>query len=138
MMALMEGLAALEVGRGPGGGGSRPLALPKKGGCVIRLGEDDCTFPDIKTMCRRFVMEEATKFGGGGRRVKGGAPNNGMSCQSVRWAWSSSIVHIGEGALTVETSCWPKKRWATRCHQHLSRRRHDYRRAAWEPRGTSS
>jgi hypothetical protein len=25
------------------------------------------------------------------------ASNDGMSCQSVRWAWSS-IVHIGEGA----------------------------------------
>jgi hypothetical protein len=62
-------------------------------------------------LCRRFVvMEEATskfevaigdgavwvsptdEFGGGGR-VKGGAPNNGMSCRSVRWAWSS-VDHI--------------------------------------------
>jgi hypothetical protein len=55
---------------------------------------------DIETLCHRFVMEEATRefevaigdgstwvsptdeFGGGGR-VKGGAPNNGMRRQSV-------------------------------------------------------
>jgi hypothetical protein len=69
--------------------------LPKQGGGVIRLGED-CTFPDVETLGRRFMVEEATsnfevavgdgalwvgptdEFGGGGR-VKGGAPNNGMS-----------------------------------------------------------
>jgi hypothetical protein len=84
--------------------------LPKKGGGVFSLGED-CTFPDVETLRRRFVMEEATskfevaigngavwvsptdEFGGGGR-VKGGAPNNGMSCRSVtRWAWIS-VGHI--------------------------------------------
>jgi hypothetical protein len=48
----------------------------------------DCTFPDIETLCCRFVMEEASKFEvaivdgamwvsptdefGGGGRVKGG------------------------------------------------------------------
>jgi hypothetical protein len=71
-------------------------------------------YVDVETLGCRFVVEEATskfevavgdgalwvgptdEFGGGGR-VKGGAPNNGMSCRSVPWAWSS-VGHIVERA----------------------------------------
>jgi hypothetical protein len=89
----------------------------KSGGTDVGISSTEkveaTTIADVETLCCRFVMEEATskfevaigdsaimwlsptdEFGGGGR-VKGGAPNNGMSCcrRSVRWAWSS-VVHI--------------------------------------------
>ena len=110
MMALMEGLSSEEVG-GSAGRGSRAFALPKQSGGVVRLGED-CAFPDVETLGRRLVMEEAStsefeiavgdgavwvaptdKIGGDGR-IKGDAPDNRMSWQRLARAWGSvgSIV----------------------------------------------
>ena len=87
--------------------------MPEQSGGVFRLGEDG-TFSDVETLGRRFVVEEATsKFEvtvrdgavgvvptdevGGNGRVKGGAPNNGMSGRSVSGAWNS-VGHIVERA----------------------------------------
>ena len=120
MMALMEGLGLLEeVGRGASEvtSGSFALVLPKKGGCVIHLEEEDHTPMDVETLgCRFMMMEEVAasknswrllytigdcallwvsptdKFRGSDR-VKGGAPNNGISCQSITLLAWNSVSH---------------------------------------------
>jgi hypothetical protein len=102
MMTLMEGLSSEEVG-GSAGRGSGAFALPEQSGSIVCLGED-CAFSDVEALGCRLVVEEATsefevavgdgavwvaptdKVGRDGR-VKGDAPDNGMSRRRGARAW---------------------------------------------------